>query len=78
MFKGIRVRLYPTKEQETLLEKNCGCVRKVWNEALAYSITKYEEAGKRPSYQTLATKLPKLKKVHTYLHRGTTFRKPSG
>lgn len=66
-YKGVRVRLYPTKEQAVALEKNCGCVRKIYNEALAYSIRCYEETGKRPSAYDLIKKLPRLKQRHQYL-----------
>ena len=33
--KAYKVRLYPNKEQEVLLQKTFGCVRKVWNTLLA-------------------------------------------
>lgn len=41
--KSYKVRLYPTKEQEVLLNKTFGCVRKVWNVLLDKNIKGYED-----------------------------------
>lgn len=35
LYKAYKYRLYPTKEQEILLEKTFGCCRYVFNRALA-------------------------------------------
>lgn len=42
MLKGYRFRLYPNKEQESLIQKTFGCVRFVYNQCLAYKIDKYK------------------------------------
>lgn len=42
MLKSYKFRLYPNKEQETLMQKTFGCVRFVYNQCLAYKIDKYK------------------------------------
>lgn len=42
MLKSHKFRLYPNKEQETLIQKTFGCVRFVYNQCLAYKIDKYK------------------------------------
>ena len=44
--KAIELRLYPTKEQQILLNKTFGCCRKVYNLALAEAIESYKQTGK--------------------------------
>lgn len=46
MIKTYEYRLYPTKEQEVLLAKHFGCVRLVYNKALALKSGLYEKEGK--------------------------------
>lgn len=41
--KGIRVRLYPTEEQEVLINKTLGCGRFVHNQTLADCKQSYEQ-----------------------------------
>lgn len=41
--KGIRVRLYPTKEQEVLINKTIGCCRFVHNQTLDNCKQSYEQ-----------------------------------
>lgn len=43
MNKAYKVRLYPNKEQEVLINKTFGCVRVVWNTLLAKNIKGYQE-----------------------------------
>lgn len=40
--KSYKIRLYPNKEQEVLINKTFGCVRKVWNVLLDKNIKGYE------------------------------------
>lgn len=40
--KGYKFRIYPTDDQKVLLEKTFGCVRFVWNKALAEAKQEYE------------------------------------
>lgn len=42
MLKSCKFRLYPNKEQESLIQKTFGCVRFVYNQCLAYKIDKYK------------------------------------
>ena len=42
VLKSYKFRLYPNKEQETLMQKTFGCVRFVYNQCLAYKIDKYK------------------------------------
>lgn len=42
IFKSYKFRLYPNKEQESLIQKTFGCVRFVYNQCLAYKIDKYK------------------------------------
>ena len=43
MFKSYKCRLYPSKQQEALIQKTFGCVRFVYNQCLDYKIKKYKE-----------------------------------
>jgi putative transposase len=58
MNKAYKVRLYPNKEQEVLINKTFGCVRKVWNTLLAKNIEGFESQGKywKQDYNTTAVK----------------------
>ncbi|XHR82585.1 MAG: RNA-guided endonuclease InsQ/TnpB family protein [Gloeotrichia echinulata GP01] len=63
LHKAIQVRLYPSKEQETLLAQAFGCARWWWNYALNKSIDTYKETGKGLGQSALNALLPKLKKA---------------
>jgi putative transposase len=56
--KAYKVRLYPNKEQEVLLNKTFGCVRLVWNTLLAKNNQGYIDKGKewRQDYNTTKLK----------------------
>lgn len=58
MNKAYKVHLYPNKEQEVLINKTFGCVRKVWNTLLAKNIEGYESSGKswKQDYNTTIVK----------------------
>jgi len=58
----VKVRLYPTPEQEVLLAQHFGCARWWWNFALNKSIETYRETGKGLGRSALNALLPKLKK----------------
>ncbi len=53
-----RYRFYPTKEQKTKLAQLFGCIRIVWNDALA----RCQSAGKALSYNKLSSLLTIAKK----------------
>ncbi|BAY41842.1 transposase (plasmid) [Nostoc sp. NIES-2111] len=44
-----RYRIYPTNAQQMLLSKLFGCVRVVWNDALAHCLAEYQAGNKKPS-----------------------------
>ena len=46
MIKGFKVRIFPTPEQEILINKHIGCCRWIWNYMLDYSTTYYHDCGK--------------------------------
>ncbi|WP_204103981.1 MULTISPECIES: RNA-guided endonuclease TnpB family protein [Spirulina sp. CCY15215] len=43
-----RYRIYPKQEQKTALAQLFGCVRVVWNDALAFCIKQYQNKGEKP------------------------------
>jgi len=59
MHRAVKVRLYPTLEQKTLLNQNMGAARWWYNYALNLCITTYNETGKGLSQ--IALVLPQLK-----------------
>jgi putative transposase len=63
LHKAVKVRLYPTLEQQTLLSQHFGCARWWWNYALNKSIETYKETGKSLGQSALNAFLPKLKKA---------------
>jgi putative transposase len=60
--KVVKVRLYPTNEQQHQLAKTFGAARWWWNFALSKSIEEYEKTGKGLGQSALNALLPKLKK----------------
>ncbi|NER47625.1 MAG: IS200/IS605 family element transposase accessory protein TnpB [Symploca sp. SIO1A3] len=48
-----RYQIYPTPGQQMALAKLFGCVRVVWNDALAFCITQYKAGGKKPQNSEL-------------------------
>lgn len=66
MIKGLKIRLYPTEEQEILIRKHIGSMRFVWNWALSKQITTYEEKGKKLSLTELGKELTQLKQEEVY------------
>jgi putative transposase len=62
LHKALKVRLYPSKEQEILLAQTFGCSRWWWNYGLNKSIETYKATGKGLGQVALNSLLPKLKK----------------
>lgn len=60
--QAVKVRLYPTVEQQKILSQHFGCARWWWNYALNLCIETYKTTGKGLSQSALNTFLPKLKK----------------
>ena len=67
LHKAVKVRLYPTLEQQILLSQHFGCARWWWNYALNKSIETYKETGKSLGQSALNAFLPKLKKAEETL-----------
>ena len=65
--KGIRVRLYPTEEQEVLINKTIGCCRFVHNQTLADCKQSYEHTQHFPSKNERIKNLVSIKEVHEFL-----------
>ena len=55
MYRSYKCRIYPTKEQEVLIQKTFGCVRFVYNRCLDYKIRKYKEDKEVISLYQLCT-----------------------
>lgn len=67
MNKSFKYRMYPTKEQETQIQKNFSCVRFVYNYYLAKRIEIYEKSKETFNYYSCAKDLTRLKKELTWL-----------
>ena len=65
--KGIRVRLYPTEEQEVLINKTIGCCRFVYNQTLADCKQSYEQTQYFPSRKERSANILKMKEEHSFL-----------
>jgi putative transposase len=60
--KTYRFRLFPTKEQEVLLNKYLGCCRWIYNHFLNERKEQYQDNKKSDNYYKQADTLTKLKK----------------
>jgi putative transposase len=60
--QAVKVRLYPTTEQQTILAQHFGCSRWWWNYALNMCIETYKATGKGLTQIALNKLLPNLKK----------------
>lgn len=65
--KGIRVRLYPTEEQEILINKTIGCCRFVHNQTLANCKQSYEQTQHFPSQSERSANIVKMKEAQPFL-----------
>ncbi len=65
--KGYKYRIYPNREQEIFLMKSFGCVRFVYNWALALKNHEYTNTKKSSNYYELNKKLPELKNQYDWL-----------
>lgn len=65
--KAYKFRIYPNKEQETLIVKTIGCSRFVFNHFLAKWNDVYKETGKGLTYNTCSKQLTQLKKELAWL-----------
>lgn len=60
--RAYKYRFYPTTEQADLLNRTFGCVRVVWNRALAERTRRYKDEGKSTTYVDTAKMLTAWKK----------------
>ncbi|WP_442948727.1 RNA-guided endonuclease InsQ/TnpB family protein [Nostoc sp.] len=67
MLKAVKVRIYPSKEQQSHLAQAFGCVRWVWNQSLATMSQTYKETGKGISAFTMKKQIPLWKTEHEWL-----------
>lgn len=65
--KGIRVRLYPTEEQEVLIDKTIGCCRFVHNKTLENCKQSYEQTQHFLSGKERSANLVPLKEEYEFL-----------
>lgn len=61
MNKAYKYRIYPTKEQQTLLAKTFGCCRFVYNQALNWRVAAYRADGTSISYVDTAKAITQMK-----------------
>jgi putative transposase len=59
--RAYKYRFHPTPEQAELLHRTFGCVRLVWNKALAERTRRYKDEGKNTTYVDTAKWLTKWK-----------------
>ncbi|PEL12581.1 transposase, partial [Bacillus sp. AFS017336] len=65
--KAYKFRIYPNKEQETLIAKTIGCCRFVFNRFLEKWNDAYKETGQGLTYNTCSAELTQLKKELVWL-----------
>ena len=53
MLRAIKIRLYPNKEQATMINKLLGCCRVVYNQCLNRKIESYKNEGKTENLSTI-------------------------
>lgn len=62
--KGLKFRLCPTPEQESLMRQHGGNTRFLWNQMLSLNQIQYKTTGKFVFGGAMKKMLPKLKKEH--------------
>ena len=67
ILKGYVFRMYPTKEQEELINKTIGCARFIYNHFLDDKIKEYKETGKSKSAYDQMKLIPSLSKEYPFL-----------
>jgi putative transposase len=67
MLKAVKVRLYPTIEQQESLARSFGCARWYWNYALNACIQHYGQTGKSLKMSEYKGLLPQLKVEYPWL-----------
>ena len=67
LVKALKVRVYPTKAQEELLQKTFGCTRYVYNHFLDRRISVYKESKETLTNTMCSKELTQLKKELAWL-----------
>jgi putative transposase len=67
VLKAVKVRIYPSVEQQSHLAQAFGCVRFVWNQSLAAMSQTYKETGKGISAFTMKKQIPAWKTEYEWL-----------
>ncbi len=67
MYRAVKIRIYPTDEQETYLAQCFGNTRWLWNYMLNATTIAYKETGKGLSKAAMDKLLPGLKKEYEWL-----------
>lgn len=67
LHKAFKFRLYPTREQATLINKTIGCARYIYNHFLAARINTYQETKQTLTYNQCSGLLTQLKRQLTWL-----------
>jgi len=67
MKRAVKVRLYPNKTQQELLQKHFGACKYVYNRSLALKKYAYQKFGANISSSQLIKRLPVLKERHPWL-----------
>ena len=67
MYKGYKIRIYPTKEQIQSLNKHIGHCRFIWNYMLETQIKRFENKEPRLKFSKMANLITSLKKELSWL-----------
>lgn len=67
MLRAVKVRIYPTQQQETHLAQAFGCVRWVWNQSLVVMSQTYKDTGKGISALAMKKMIPVWKTEYEWL-----------
>jgi putative transposase len=67
MLKAVKVRIYPTQNQQEHLAQAFGCVRWAWNQSLSVMTETYKETGRGVSAMTMKKAIPGWKTEFEWL-----------
>jgi len=65
--KAFKVKIYPNKTQQLMIDGNFGCARFIYNKMIEINQKKYHRTGKSLSGYDMQAYLPKLKKQYPFL-----------
>jgi putative transposase len=64
--QAVKIRIYPTKEQQVLINKHFGCARFVFNYFLNQKKEGYLQFGRSPTKNICSAQLPAMKKTEEF------------